>query len=165
MPEHVTRAYDGRCTCGRVRYRVRAEPMSVHCCHCTWCQRETGSAFVINALVETEHLEVLCGDPVAIDTPSNSGKGQKIVRCPTCHVAVYSHYAGLGEVLSFVRVGTLEESNRFTPDIHIFTSSKQPWVVLPPQVPAFAEYYDAKQVWSPESLERRAQLAAKRRGV
>ena len=137
--------------------------MSVHCCHCTWCQRETGSAFVINALIETEHLEVLGGDPIAIDTPSNSGKGQKIVRCPTCHVAVYSHYAGLGEVLAFVRVGTFEEPSRFTPDVHIFTSSKQHWVVLPPQVPAFAEYYDAKQVWPPESLKRRARLAAQRR--
>ena len=108
---------------------------------------------------------MLGGDPVAIETPSNSGKGQKIVRCPTCHVAVYSHYSGLDELLSFVRVGTLEQPSRFTPDIHIFTSSKQPWIVLPPQVPAFAEYYDAKQVWPPESLERRARLAAQRRGV
>src|SRR5215210_1418976 len=135
--ENTKKPYEGRCTCGRVQYRLRAEPMSVHCCHCTWCQRETGSAFVLNALIETEHLEVLGGAPVTIDTPSNSGKGQKIVRCPTCYVALYSHYAGMGEVLSFVRVGTLDEAPRFAPDVHIYTKSKQPWVVLPPDVPAF----------------------------
>ena len=153
--------YDGRCTCSQIRYRMIDEPMAVHCCHCTWCQRETGSAFVINALIETENVEVLGGEPVTIDTPSNSGKGQKIVRCPTCHVALYSHYAGMGEVLSFVRVGTLDEAARFAPDVHIFTSSKQPWVVLPPDVPAFAEYYKASEVWTPESLDRRARLLAR----
>ena len=153
--------YNGRCTCGEVRYRMTTEHMSVHCCHCTWCQRATGSAFALNALIETEHLAVLGGAPVTIDTPSNSGKGQKVVRCPTCHVALYSHYAGMGEILSFVRVGTLEETGRFAPDVHIFTASKQPWIVLPPDVPAFSEYYDAEQVWKPESLERRARLLAK----
>ena len=153
---------NGRCTCGRIQYRLRAEPISVHCCHCTWCQRETGSAFVLNALIETEHLEVLGGAPVTIDTPSNSGKGQKIVRCPTCYVALYSHYAGMGDILAFVRVGTLEEAGSLAPDVHIFTSSKQPWVVLPPDVPAFAEYYSAKEVWKPESLKRREHLLATR---
>ena len=136
--------------------------MSVHCCHCTWCQRETGSAFVLNALIETEHLEVLGDPPVTIDTPSNSGKGQKIVRCPTCHVALYSHYAGMGDILAFVRVGTLEEAGSLAPDVHIFTACKQPWVVLPPDVPAFAEYYNAKEVWKPESLKRPEHLLARR---
>ena len=115
--------YTGRCTCGDVQYRMTAEPMSVHCCHCTWCQRETGSAFVLNALIETEHLEVLGGAPVTIDTPSNSGKGQKIVRCPTCYVALYSHYAGMGDILAFVRVGTLEET---APWLLTCTSSRAP---------------------------------------
>jgi hypothetical protein len=145
---------DGRCTCGELRYRLHARPMFVHCCHCRWCQRETGSAFALNAMVERDRVEVLQGDTETVDTPSNSGKGQKIVRCPRCKVAVWSHYAGAGEAVCFVRVGSLEDPDRVAPDIHIFTSSKLPWVVLPEGVPAVAEYYSAQQHWPPESLER-----------
>ena len=145
---------DGGCTCRRVRYRMATKPLFVHCCHCRWCQRETGSAFVINALIESDRVQVLQGEPIAIMTPSNSGRGQKIVRCPDCHVALWSHYAGAGTVLSFVRVGTLDDPDRLPPDIHIFTASKQPWVVLPPNTPAVPEYYDRKRYWPADSLER-----------
>ncbi|MCU0989718.1 MAG: GFA family protein [Xanthomonadales bacterium] len=149
--EHVL---EGRCTCGCLRYRVRGKPMFVHCCHCRWCQRETGSAFAVNALFESDRVERLQGEIDTVVTPSNSGKGQKIVRCPRCRVAVWSHYAGAGEAVCFVRVGTLEEPGRLAPDIHIFTSSKLPWVVLPEGVPAVPEYYSARDHWPAESLER-----------
>lgn len=132
---------EGRCACGEVRYRLDAEPFVVHCCHCRSCQRETGSAFVINGVVETAHVKVLQGAPEAIDTPSDSGKGQKIVRCPACHVALWSHYAGAGEKGAFVRVGTLDDPDALPPDVHIFTRSKQPWVVLPEAVPAYEVFY------------------------
>jgi hypothetical protein len=128
--------------------------MFVHCCHCSWCQRETGSAFALNALYETDRVELLAGEPETVDTPSNSGKGQKIVRCPACRVAVWSHYAGAGSAVAFVRVGTLEEPGRLPPDIHIFTSTKLPWVLLPEGVPAVPEYYPVKDCWPPASLER-----------
>ena len=146
---------EGGCTCRAVRYRMLSKPLFVHCCHCTWCQRETGTAFALNAMIEADRVELLQGDVEAIDTPSNSGKGQKISRCPTCRIAVWSNYAGAGDAVRFVRVGTLDEPARLPPDIHIFTSTKQPWVVIPPGMPAVAEYYDAKQHWPPESLERR----------
>ena len=146
---------EGGCTCRKVRYRMTTKPLFVHCCHCRWCQRETGSAFVMNALIESDRVVVLQGMPVTIDTPSNSGRGQKIVRCPDCHVALWSHYAGAGDALKFVRVGTLDDPDRLPPDIHIFTASKQPWVVLPSGTPAMREYYDSKRHWPPESLERR----------
>ena len=109
----------------------------------------------MNAMIETSRVALLSGEPDLVDTPSNSGKGQKIARCPRCRVALWSHYAGAGTVLSFVRVGTLDNPDRFPPDIHIFTASKQPWVVLPPGARAVPEYYDAKKEWPPESLERR----------
>jgi hypothetical protein len=128
--------------------------MFVHCCHCRWCQRETGSAFALNAMLERDRVELLSGEAETVDTPSNSGKGQKIVRCPRCRVAVWSHYAGAGEAVCFVRVGTLEEPDRVPPDIHIFTSSKLPWVVLPEGVPAVPEYYSARDYWPAASLER-----------
>ena len=155
---------DGGCTCGAVRYRMTTTPLFVHCCHCTWCQRETGSAFAINAMIEADRVTLLKGEPEPVNTPSNSDKGQKIARCPTCRVAVWSHYAGAGERVCFVRVGTLDAPDRLPPDIHIFTSTKQRWVVLPPGTPAVAEYYQASRHWPKESLERRAALQAASKG-
>src|SRR5688572_30724399 len=148
----------GGCTCRAVRYRITRAPLIVHCCHCRWCQRETGSAFVLNALLEAEHVVLENGAVDVVLTPSNSGKGQRISRCPTCRVAVWSNYAGSGDAMRFVRVGTLDEPDRLPPDVHIFTASKQPWVSLPAAARSFAEYYRASDVWSPESLERRALL-------
>lgn len=147
---------DGGCTCGEVRYRMSSKPMFVHCCHCRWCQRETGASFALNALIEGDRVSLLKGEVDVVDTPSNSGKGQKITRCPKCRIALWSNYAGAGDAIRFVRVGTLDEPDRLPPDIHIFTSSKQPWVVLPPGIPAMEEYYDRSAYWPKESLERRS---------
>lgn len=151
---------EGGCTCRAVRYRMSGAPLFVHCCHCRWCQRETGSAFAHNALIEADRVSVLSGEPEIINTPSNSGKGQKITRCPTCRIALWSNYFGAGDKLRFVRVGTLDEPDRLPPDIHIFTSSKQPWVSLPPDKPAVPGYYDREKLWPADSLSRfRAALA------
>ncbi len=144
---------EGGCTCGAVRYRMKAAPMMVHCCHCRWCQRETGSAFVINAIVETSNLDVT-GETVTVDTPSASGKGQKIVRCPACRVALWSHYARRGRALAFVRAGTLDDPSAVTPDVHIFTSTRLDWVTLPQDVQSFSEFYDVPKVWPPHALAR-----------
>jgi len=152
--------YDGGCTCRQLRYRMTSKPLFVHCCHCRWCQRETGASFALNALIEADRVQSLQGEVEVVNTPSNSGKGQKIARCPKCYIAVWSNYAGAGDALRFVRVGTLDEPDRLPPDIHIFTASKQPWVVLPPNMPAVAEYYKASERWPKDSLERRAVLRA-----
>jgi hypothetical protein len=153
--------FDGGCACGYVRYRMHRPPMFVHCCHCRWCQRETGSAFALNALVEADRVEVLQGDVEIVDTPSESGKGQRISRCPACRVALWSNYAGAGELVHFVRVGTLDDPDRFPPDVQIFTESKQPWVVLADDVPSFPKYYATAEQWPRESLERRAALVTR----
>ena len=152
---------EGRCTCRAVRFRLTSRPLFVHCCHCTWCQRETGASFALNAMIESERVELLSGEAELVETPSASGAGQRIARCPRCRVAVWSHYSGAGDAISFVRVGTLHEPGRLPPDIHIFTASKQPWVVLPAGTPAVAEYYDRTQHWPAESLARREALRAK----
>ena len=132
--------------------------MFVHCCHCRWCQRESGGAFALNAMIEAERVVPLQGAPELVETPSNSGKGQKFFRCPDCKIALWSNYAGSGEKVRFVRVGTLDEPDRPPPDIHIFTASKQPWLTLPPDVPAVPEFYDRTAYWPSESLERRRAL-------
>ena len=145
----------GRCTCGRIKYQLTDRPLFVHCCHCRWCQRETGASFALNAMIEAERVELLSGIPDVVLTPSNSGKGQRISRCPTCRIAVWSNYAGAGDAVRFVRVGTLDEPDRFPPDIHIFTSTKQPWVTFGPKERVVAEFYDLADVWSDEAKERR----------
>jgi hypothetical protein len=143
---------EGGCACGAVRYRLTSEPMFVHCCHCLNCQRQTGSAFVINALIESERVELLAGEPVAVDAPRDDGSAQRVFRCPTCQVAVYSEY-GRPEV-KFVRAGTLDQPSSVSPDVHIFTRSKLPWVTLPEAVPAVEVYYDRHELWPAASLER-----------
>jgi hypothetical protein len=146
---------EGGCACREVRYRMTTPPLFVHCCHCRWCQRETGSAFVLNALIEADRVEVLRGSPQVVQTPSESGRGQKIARCPACHIALWSSYAGAGDRFRFVRVGTLDDPDRLPPDIHIFTASRQPWVRLPEGALTFEEYYDREACWPAESLARR----------
>ena len=145
--------FEGGCTCRAVRYRMTSRPMIVHGCHCTWCQRETGSAFAVNAVIETDRV-VVTGEVESIVTPSASGAGQRIARCPKCKVALWSHYAGAGPSMRFVRVGTLDDPSRFPPDIHIFTSTRQPWFELPAGAKAFAEFYNPKDLWPPESQAR-----------
>lgn len=127
--------------------------MIVHCCHCSWCQRETGSAFVINAVVETAALEMI-GEAELVVTPSASGAGQEIARCPSCRVALWSHYPSAGRKAAFLRVGAMAEPDACPPDVHIFTSTKQDWVVLPAGAPAYAGFYDPGELWSPELRER-----------
>ena len=153
--------FDGGCTCRALRYRLVDRPLFVHCCHCRWCQRETGASFALNAMIESDRVELLQGEVVVVETPSNSGLGQKISRCPSCHVAVWSNNGGGGDSVRFVRVGTLDEPDRLPPDVHIFTASKQPWIVLAPATPAVAEYYKASELWPKQSLERRAALQAR----
>jgi len=155
------RQLEGGCSCGAVRYRLLREPMITHCCHCTWCQRETGSAFVINAVIESSEVQLLGAAPEVILTPSESGKGQLIARCPDCQVAVWSHYPTAKEAAAFIRVGTLDDKSAITPDVHIFTSTKVAWVSLNDGKPAFAEFYpDPAAVWRPEARARWAALLA-----
>ena len=145
---------EGGCACGAARYRLASPPMFVHCCHCRDCQRQTGSAFVLNALIEADRVALLSGDLKEITVPTESGRGQKIYRCASCEIAVWSVYGGIDK-LRFVRVGTLDDPAALTPDVHIYVRSKLPWVKLPEGVPTFEAYYDSKTLWPAASLERR----------
>ena len=143
---------EGGCSCGEVRYRLTSDPLFVHCCHCLNCQQQTGSAFVINLLIETDRVELLGAEPVPVDVPRDDGSTQRIFRCPTCQVAVFSQY-GRPE-FRFVRAGTLDDPSGVEPDIHIYTRSKVGWVTIPDSVPAFEEYYKTRELWPAASLER-----------
>jgi hypothetical protein len=143
---------EGGCACGEVRYRLASDPLFVHCCHCLNCQRQTGSAFVINLLIEADRMELSAGEPVRVDVPRDDGSTQQIFRCPRCQVAVFSLY-GRPHV-RFVRGGTLDDPTGIEPDVHIYTKSKVSWVTLPDSVPAFDVYYDVEALWPAASFAR-----------
>ncbi len=158
MAENDEETFEGGCACGAVRFRMTSKPMFVHCCHCRSCQRESGAAFALNAMIEADRVVLLKGEPETVNTPSDSGKGQKFLRCPDCRIALWSNYAGAGDAVRFVRVGTLDQPDLLPPDIHIFTRSKQPWFVLPPGTPAVEVFYDRQEYWPEEALARRAAI-------
>jgi hypothetical protein len=145
---------EGGCACGAVRYRLRSGPMFVHCCHCTDCQRQVGSAFVINALIETDRIEVQSGELAASRMPTESGRVHDVYRCTACGTAMWADYGGR-PWLRFVRATTLDDRAALKPDVHIFTRSKLPWVELPADQPAFEVFYDMPTMWPAESLARR----------
>ncbi len=152
---------NGRCTCDEVKYQILCEPLFVHCRHCTWCQRETGTSFALNAFIETENVKLLQGKTETVNIPTNSGGGQKIIRCDSCKIALWSHYSGAGDVISLVRIGTLDNPNALKPDINIFTSTKQEWIQLSDNIPRVEEYYLKKDYWPAESIERFNNLTGK----
>ncbi|TDR20703.1 GFA family protein [Marinicella litoralis] len=158
---------EGGCACGKVRYQLNTAPLIVHCCHCRYCQRQTGSAFAINALYETSQVKLLSGVVDKIVTPSPSGKGQTIARCAECHVALWSHYfmGGIDKLISFIRVGSLDNPDLLPPDVHIFTESKQSWVLLPPDTLVVQEFYNYATTWSAENQLIRKQLLEKSKSL
>ncbi len=145
---------EGGCACGTARYHVRGTPLIVHCCHCSLCQRQTGSAFAVNAMIESRLVELVTGETETVGVPTPSGRGQDIVRCPTCRVALWSHYGASGRAIAFLRVGTLDEQDRMPPDVHIYTSTRRPWVLLGDGVPVHEEFYDPGATWSGEAMKR-----------
>ena len=153
----MTEQLQGRCACGTLRYRLKSAPMIVHCCHCLDCQRQTGSGFVLNALIEADRVEVQSGEAALSRMPTDSGRPHDIFRCKACGTAVWSEYGGRSTI-RFVRVGTLDRPSALAPEVHIYTRSKLPWVRLPEGVRAFEASYDAKTLWPAESLARRKRI-------
>ncbi|MEO0465953.1 MAG: GFA family protein [Pseudomonadota bacterium] len=154
---------EGGCSCGATRYRLSALPMFVHCCHCTWCQRETGAAFAVNGLIERSAIDVTKGELVCDELPTHSGTGQSFLRCSVCHATLWTHYSSMKDAVAFLKVGTLDDPDLAPPDIHIFTSTKQDWVVLGDDKPVMRSYYRRSEHWPEASIERlkAAKAAAK----
>jgi hypothetical protein len=142
----------GRCACGSIRYQLLAPPMFVNCCHCDDCQRLTGSAFVLNAIIEPKAIKLLRGRPVAVPVPREYGP-HDIYRCPKCQTALWSDYGHKPNV-RFVRVGTLDQPAALKPDAHIFTRWKVKWLRLPAGTPVFRDYYETSKLWPEASYKR-----------
>jgi len=145
---------EGQCSCGEVRFEMTDDPLFVHACYCTNCQRQSGSAHALNAMVESHLLNILAGDVEGVTVPTGSGKGQTIFRCPSCKVGLWSHYLGGGDAFSFVRVGTLEDPGAYPPDVNIFTKSKPSWATVLAGIPTTEAFYDRAELWPEASLKR-----------
>jgi len=145
---------EGGCSCGAVRYVLKNEPLIVHACHCCDCQKLTGSLYAVNAWIEKEFLELRSGSLTMFRRKGGSGEGHDVHSCSACATALFNDYHRAPGSYWWVRVGTLDEPGRLRPDVHIFTRSKHPSVILPTDVPAFEAYYDRGTVWRPESLAR-----------
>ena len=150
----MTEDLEGGCACGAVRYRLTDTPLFVHCCHCTRCQRETGAAFAVNAMIETGKVELKLGAPKRYEVPTASGAGQAILRCEACGTALWSHYGAARDAVAFVKVGTLDDANAAPPDIHIFTSTRLPWVNIPDGVPVMKAFYRRSEYWPKDAIAR-----------
>ena len=144
----------GGCACGGIRYRLTASPLIVHACHCRDCQRGTGGAFVINVLIESEHVPASGAAPRTAVLPTPTGKGQEVAFCERCGTTVWSRYLMAPADILFVRAGTLDEPERIEPDVHIYTRSKVPWLQLPAGARTFEELYVTQEVWPPEKQAR-----------
>lgn len=168
-PEYETRdarpkgVAEGGCTCGQVRYRLLADPLIVHGCHCTLCQKQSGAAYAVNALIEEEHVDLISGTIRDNHVATSSGAGQTITRCAECGVAVWSKYHAMpkvGNYILFIRAGTLDLPATAPPDVHIYTTSKQPHVLLSGETPVFEGFYDVRKVWSADSLGRYSRIVS-----
>jgi hypothetical protein len=144
----------GGCACGAIRYRLTAEPLVVHACHCRDCQRLTGSAFVVNIWIERGRVEADHARLRPVLLTAGSGKPHEVFRCPECGTALWSKYHAAPGDTVMLRAGTLDQPETITPDVHIFTRSKMPWVTLPAGVPAFDSFYKLAEFWPAESRER-----------
>jgi hypothetical protein len=158
-PQPTTRVIedliDGGCACGAVRYRLLKPPLFVHCCHCTRCQRESGTAYVAHGMIERANLE-WDGEVTAVRLPTDSKTRHEIVHCAACLTPLWGQHGRQPSVMVYLKVGTFDAPERCPPNAHIFVRSKLAWVAINPDIPQFARYYNAAKVWPQESLERYA---------
>ena len=145
---------EGGCDCRAVRYRLGVAPLFVHCCHCRWCQREIGLGVRAQRDDRGGPRHAAGGEPELVDTPSASGAGQQIARCPRCRVAVWSHYVGRrpgAEVRSRRHARRPRPAAARHPHLHGVEAALGRAAA---GVPAVPEYYDRKQHWPAASLAR-----------
>ena len=153
-PEEGKMEREGGCACGTTRYRLTAPPLIVNACHCRDCQRLTGGAFAVNIWIERRFVEADHARLRSVKLTAGSGKPHEIFRCPDCGTAIYSKYHAAPGDTVLLRAGTLDHPETITPDVHIFTRSKLPWLQLPEGVPSFPAFYKLAEFWPEASRER-----------
>ena len=130
----------GGCRCGRIRYRVTAEPRFLFACHCTDCQQMTASAFSLGMAVPAEGF-VPEGELHCWEKRADSGGWSRAYRCPDC--AVWTHtLTEKAPAFAIVRPITLDDHGWVRPVAQIFTRSALPWALMPVQFTYETEFKD-----------------------
>jgi hypothetical protein len=120
----------GGCQCGRVRYEINAKPLSAYVCHCTECQRQSGSAFGLSLAVPRDAVVIVSGTPATWRRVLESGRIISCLFCSDCGVRLL-HNPERNPRASIVKPGTLDDTTWLKPVGHIWTRSAQPWVQIP----------------------------------
>lgn len=142
----MTAPYTGRCLCGEIEYRLNEEPVTYYACHCTDCQKRSGSSFGLSMLVKRSSLEVTKGEPSLQVLKGPDGTPRRQRNCRSCGIRLWSEPAKYPE-LAVLRPGSLDDIKSFQPVAHIWTRSKLPWVQIPAGTPSYE-----KQVGSLDAL-------------
>ena len=142
----------GGCICGQVKYYITEKPLFTQACHCKDCKVLTGSSYVVNSSV-LENTLIVEGEVSSTELKAGSGASYKTYFCTKCGNYVYADYdSAVGRLT--VRTKTLDNSEKFPPQVHIFTKDKDPWLNLSEDVICFKEMYDQKKTWPEESLNK-----------
>lgn len=142
----------GRCLCGEISYQIIDKPLFTHACHCTDCQKVTGSAFGLSMFILRQDFQMLSGTPTVAHPPQQYGVAA-IYACGDCGCAIYRTHSYLDKFV-FPFPGTFDDTTWVKPQAHIYTRSKQPWVQLADDEPAFEKQYKRDDVWPEASLKR-----------
>ena len=142
----------GGCICGQVKYQIIDKPLFTQACHCKDCKVLTGSSYVVNSSI-LENTLIVEGEVSSTELKAGSGASYKTYFCTKCGNYVYADYdSAVGRLT--VRTKTLDNSEKFPPQVHIFTKDKDPWLNLSEDVICFKEMYDQKKTWPEDSLNR-----------
>lgn len=120
----------GGCLCGSTRYEIAAEPTLIYACHCSDCQKATGSAFVLAMRVPPGRIVCTQGGAKPYVRARADGRKRSVFRCPHCLTALWSENVEPSKYVT-VYAGTLDDSARLPPPAHVWTQDAQPWIGLP----------------------------------
>ena len=118
--------FTGGCLCGAIRYTVSAPLGALRVCHCTHCQKNTGTGMSVNAVIAAQEFALTQGTPMRFTTIADSGRTLRRYFCGDCGSPLYAHREESPERL-VLKAGTLDDSSGLKITAHIWTRSARPW--------------------------------------
>ena len=129
---HIT----GGCQCGAIRYEFNGEPVQQVACHCTDCQHQSGSAFGMSVVVNADDFRITKGEPKHYHSTSSTGRRKLGAFCHECGNRIY-HQPEWRRGRISIKAGTLDDASWLKPQVHLWTKSRQPWVIIPDDADAY----------------------------
>ena len=141
----------GGCQCGAIRYEITGPPVAVYACHCIECQKQSGSAFAMGAVIPQEHFRITKGNPKMFAREINPAKTMECWFCPDCGTRLYHVPGGATYSNRNIKPGTLDDTSWLVPTTHFWTCSAQEWVVIPEGATRYETQPDVLSWTSPKS--------------